>query len=230
MLDHVRPARHGSCRGSTAGARRRVRAVASWPVNQVKTRLQSLGLLDRSFQSTTDEELTAAVDGLADDHRDALQQLVGGDTLDADGIREAATRGRIDGTMESIALVITDACLADCIKELGDHADHPSSAQLREVLPGVVERHGVAITRMMLASTVVGEAPAAAIIRDLLKNDELVKLPPAEPKPMPPMREAARIDAAEREALKAKRKEAKAKKQAAARAAREQSARDRGRV
>lgn len=199
-------------------------------MNQVKTRLQSLGLLDRAFQSTTDDELTAVLEAMEDDHREALQQLVDGDTLDAAAIREAITRGRLDGTMESIALVVTDACLADCIKELGDHADHPSSDQLREVLPGIVERHGVAISRMMLASTVAGEAPAAAIIRDLLKHDDLVKLPPAEPKPMPPLRAEATVDAAERDALKAKRREAKARKQAAARTAREQSARDRGRV
>lgn len=199
-------------------------------MNQVKTRLQSLGLLDRAFQSTTDDELTAAVDALDDDHRDALQQLVGGDTVDAEAIREAITRGRLDGTMESIALVVTDACLAECITELGDHADHPTSEQLREVLPGLIEHHGVAITRLMLASTVAGEAPAAAIIRDLLKHDEVVKLPPAEPKPMPPLRPQATVDAAERDALKAKRKELKLRKQAAARTAREQSARDRGRV
>lgn len=199
-------------------------------MNQVKTRLQSLGLLDRSFQSTTDDELTAAVDALDDDHRDALQQLVGDDDVDAAGIRAAIVRGRLDGTMESIALVVTDACLADCITELGDHADNPTSDQLREVLPGIAERHGVALTRMMLASTVAGEAPASAIIRDLLKHDDLVKLPPAEPKPMPPLRQEATVDAAERAALKAKRKELKARKQAESRAAREQSARDRGRV
>lgn len=199
-------------------------------MNQVKTRLQSLGLLDRAFQGTTDDELTAAVDALDDDHREALQQLVGGDAVDPAAVREAITRGRLDGTMESIALVVTDACLADCITELGDHADHPSSEQLREVLPGIVERHGVAITRMMLASTVVGEAPAAAIIRDLLKHDDVVKLPPAEPKPMPPLRPQTTLDDAEREAVKARRKEMKARKQADARAAREQSARDRGRA
>ena len=46
--------------------------------------------------------------------------------------------------MESIALVLTDAVLADCIEQLGDHADNPTSDQLRAVLPGIVERHGSA--------------------------------------------------------------------------------------
>jgi hypothetical protein len=198
-------------------------------VNQVKNRLQALGLLDRSIGATTDDELTAAIEALDDEHRDALEQLLGG-TPDAAGVRESVVKGRLDGTMESVALVITDACLADCIKELGDHADNPSSDQLREVLPGIVERHGVPITRVMLASTVVGEAPASAIIRDLLKHDDVVKLPPAPPRPIPPIIEAAAGDPAERAALKAKRREMKARKQADARAAREQSARDRKRI
>ena len=55
--------------------------------------------------------------------------------------------GRIDGGMEAIAAVLTDACLADCIKELGDNSDNPSTDELKAVLPGIVERHGVASTR-----------------------------------------------------------------------------------
>ena len=202
--------------------------VASRPVNQVKTRLQALGLLDRSFASATDEELDAAVAALDDDHRDALNEIVKGE-LEAARIREAISHGRIDGTLEGIALVLTDAALADCIEQLGDHAENPTSDQLREVLPGIAERHGVAITRMMLASTVVGEAPASAIIRDLLKNDDLVKLPPAEPRPIPPMI-VPDVDPDERAALKAKRKEMRERKQAAARASREQAARARHRA
>jgi hypothetical protein len=202
--------------------------VASSAVNQVKNRLQALGLLDRSFASATDEELDAAVAALDDDHRDALNEIVKGE-LDAAAIREAVAHGRLDGTLEGIALVLTDACLADCIEQLGDHAENPTSDQLREVLPGIAERHGVAMTRMMLASTVVGEAPASAIIRDLLKNDELVKLPPAEPRPIPPML-VPDVDPDERAALKAKRKEMRERKQAAARASREQAARARHRA
>ena len=77
--------------------------------------------------------------------------------------------------------------LADCIKELGDHADNPTSDQLRAVLPGIVERHGLGITRVMLASTVTGEAQAAPVIRDLLKHDDALKLPPAETRPAGPI-------------------------------------------
>jgi hypothetical protein len=198
-------------------------------VNQVKTRLQALGLLERSFEAATDDEISAAVAALDDDHRDALAQLVGAECT-VDDVRGSISRGRLDGTVESVALVITDACLADTVKELGDHAEHPTSDQLRAALPDIVERHGIGITRIMLASTVAGEAPAAAIIRDLLKHDELVKLPPAEDKPLPPIIEAPDVDPEERAALKAKRKEMRERKQAAARAAREQSAKARNRA
>lgn len=194
----------------------------------MKTRLHALGLVDRALASTSDEEIDALVAALGEDHVEALERLAGGTT--ADQIRAGASKGRLDGTMESIVLVLTDACLADCIEQLGDHADNPSSDQLREVLPGIVERHGAPVTRLMLASTVAGEAPASAIIRDLLKHDDLVKLPPAEAKPLVPMRETPKADDAEREALREKRREVKARRQAEARARREQSKRDRGKV
>jgi len=193
-------------------------------VNQVKNRLQSLGLLDRAFASTTDDEITRVIEALGDDHRDALTDLLDGEP-DAAAIRAAIVSGRIDGTMESIALVLTDACLAECIEELGPAAEQPSSDQLRDVLPGLVEQHGLSITRLMLASTVAGEAPASAIIRDLLKNDDLVKLPPAEERAGSPLLQTSNEDDPERQALKARRKEQRLQKQAAERARREQAAR-----
>jgi len=194
-------------------------------VNQVKNRLQSLGLLDRTFALASDDELKAMIDALDEDHLDALAELIETE-VDVDAVRSAITTGRLDGTMEGAAMVLTDACLADCIEQLGDRADHPSSEDLREVLPGLIERHGLAANRIMLASTVAGEAPAAAIIRDLLKHDDLVALPPAESKPVvPPPPTGSDRDEAEREALRERRREAKARKQAEAKARREQAAR-----
>jgi hypothetical protein len=196
----------------------------------MRTRLQSLGLVDRAIATTTDDELVALTAALDDDRREALARLVGGDVVPA-SIRAACARGRLSGTLESIAIVLADACLADCIEQLGDASDNPSSDQLRDVLPGVVERHGLAATRIMLASTVAGEAQAAPIIRDLLKHDELVRLPPAPPAaPSIPLPIAPRVSPEERAAIKAKRAEMKARKQAEARARREQALRARGRA
>lgn len=193
-------------------------------MNQVKSRLQTLGLLDRTLQLADDDTLVALVAALDAEHTDALTEVAGPDH-DADHLRDAISRGRLDGTMEAIALVLSDACLADCIEQLGDNADHPSTDDLNEVLPGLVERHGVACTRIMLASTVAGEAPAAAIIRDILKTDEVLALPPSEERSIIPERRDTATDDAEREELKARRREAKARKQAEAAARREQAAR-----
>jgi hypothetical protein len=199
-------------------------------VNQTKTRLQALGLLDRALRAASDDELEAIVTTLDDEHRDALGELTRSDEVTAEAIRSAIGKGRLDGTMESVAVVLSDACLADCIEKLGDDADNPSSDQLREVLPGIVDRHGVPCTRIMLASTVAGEAAAAAIIRDLLKHDDVVKLPPVEPQPVvSPLPHAPTVSPEERAAIKERRRQLKLKKQADARARREQSTRDRSR-
>jgi len=202
-------------------------ALPSSGVNQTRTRLQSLGLLGRAFQAATDEELDAMVAALDEDHRDALTELV---ATDAASVRAAAAEGRIDGTMESIAVVLVDACLADCIEQLGDHADNPSSDELRDVLPGIIERHGVAETRIMLASTVAGEANASAIIRDLLKSDDDVKLPPAEEPPVVVFERHRDDDDPDRQALLARRREQRKAKQDAARVRREQSRQDRSKT
>jgi hypothetical protein len=188
----------------------------------MKTRLQSLGLLDRAIRATTDDELETAVAALGDDHREAVERFTGGEAT-PEAIRAAVVKGRLDGTMEGLALVLTDAALTDCIEKLGDHADNPTSDQLRDVLPGVVERHGIGVTRVMLASTVAGEATAASVIRDLLKHDELVALPKADPPPPSPIIRAPEVSDVEREAIKAKRQELKRRKQAEAQRRREQS-------
>ena len=192
----------------------------------MKTRLQSLGLLDRAIRETSDEELSAIVAGLGDDHREAVERLVDGEEASPDAIRAAVHKGRMNGAMESIAMVLSDASLADCIEKLADHADNPTSEQLKEVLPGIIERHGLSVTRVMLASTVAGEAAASSVIRELLKYDDMVKLPKEEPRRIVPAAEPTEAAAPdpEREALKAKRAEAKRRKQEEAAERRRQSA------
>lgn len=190
-------------------------------VNQMKNRMQALGLLDRAFKATTDDELMTAVDALDDDHREGLESFV--EELTADAIRTGVKAGRIDGGMEAIAAITTDACLADCIEQLGDNADNPSTDQLKEVLPGLIERHSVGIAQIMLAGTVAGEAPASAIIRDLLKNDEVMALPKAEVTELAPLLDTSKRSVDEQTELREKRKAAKKAKQDEARLRKAQS-------
>jgi hypothetical protein len=201
-------------------------------INSMKTRLQSLALLDRAVQAAPDDELVALVAALPDDHRAALAELIEADgDQTAGAVRAAVSRGRMNGVADQVATVLADPCLADCIEALGDHAENPDLGQLQAVLPGLVERHGLTATRLMLTAALVGEAPASAVIRELLKHDELVALPAAEaPGEIATVRAGAHRDDAERAAVKAARKDRKAREAAEARLRREQSARDRGRV
>ena len=58
-------------------------------MSNVKARMQALGLLDRSFKATTDEELSTAIEALSDDHRDALREFVGNEPTPA-ALRDVA--------------------------------------------------------------------------------------------------------------------------------------------
>ena len=139
-------------------------------------------------------------------------------------MRAAVKTGRIDGTMEAIAAIISDAALATCIEQLGENADNPSTDQLKEVLPSIIEKHGLAVARIMLAATVAGEAPASAIIRDLLKNDDTMALPKVEESEAATVLDTSKRPADEQDKLRAERKAAKAAKKEVDRARKAQAA------
>ena len=224
-------------------------------MNTTKAHIAALSLLDRALLAITDDDMKALLAGLPEDHIIAIKRISGlrandddaaahdaaadaaddaadkaseiDDTL-VEAIRAAAHKGRLNGDLQRLGVVMSDACLAECVDQLGDKSDLPSEDDLTAVLPGLIENHGVGAVRLMLASTVVGEAPASATIVDLLKTDELVKLPVLEPKPLAPLL-PVKADDAERLRLKALRKERKASEQAAAKLRREQIARAKNR-
>ena len=202
-------------------------------MNQLKTRLQALALLDRAFTAMTDEELATLVASLPEDHRVALDKICGaredsGFTDQAArtlAVRATAARGRMNGGLEQISTLLTDPCLADCIEALGDHSDNPSEEQLREALPGLIDSHGLATVRLMMAGSVAGEAAASVLLIRLLKHDDALGLPPE-----PPTDTVVLAPTPADEELRAKRKQAKDAKKAAAKARREQQQRARTRV
>jgi hypothetical protein len=200
----------------------------------MKNRLQALSLLDRALLAMTDAELEALVATLPDDHRQAIDRLCG--AKDEAGfedpaartvaIRATVARGRMTGALEQVATVLTDPCLADCIEQLGDSSDNPSEADLAEVTPGLIERHGLATVRLTLAASVAGEAAASVLLTRLLKHDEVLALPAREAEPVVTTVNVAEAD----DETKARRKAAKERKQAESRLRREQQARARNRV
>ena len=86
-----------------------------------------------------------------------------------------------------------------------------------KVTPKLIKEFGLPVTRLTLASSVAGEAPASEVLTRLLKHDKKLALPPVEFAPIA----ALPVRAADEE-IKAKRKAAKERKQAEAKARREQ--------
>ncbi len=209
--------------------RLRSRSVASDLVNQVKNRLAALSMLDRAFRLLTDERITALFEVLDEEGRNAVRHIAGvkGEPETADvltAIRVATTKGRINGDLERLAIMLTETCLDECIEALGSNSDDPSEENLRSVLPDIISKHGLDVTQVMLATVVTGEALASPIITRLLKHDEEWKLPPAPAVEAAPLAKPTKADDAERQALKEQRKTRKLAEQEAARRRREQSA------
>lgn len=198
-------------------------------MNQAKTRLVALSLLDRAFRKLEDAELLGLYQALDEEGQDAVQRIAGvkGDDPDdaalLSAIRTTAAKGRISGDLERLSLVLTDDCLTDCIEALGNAADDPSEGQLLDALPGVIEKHGLTATQIMLATVVCGEAVASPIIIRILKTHDDYKLPPAEAITTAPV-VLEKEDTPERVALREQRKARKAAEQEAARKRREQAA------
>ncbi len=196
-------------------------------MSQLKNRLQALTLLDRAFAAITDEELAEIVATLPADHVTTLDELSGareGGFTDVAArniaVRATAARGRMSGELEQICTLVADPCLAKCIELLGDNADQPTEDQLLKVTPKLIKEFGLPATRLMIAASVAGEAPASEMLTRLLKHDEKLALPPVEWTPVPVLPARTADDE-----IKAKRKAAKERKQAEAKARREQQLR-----
>jgi len=200
-------------------------------MNQVKSRLAALALLDRAMNTLPDSRLDELIVGLNEEFRTAFDHVIGWREDETRGLvevtREACHKGRLNGTLERVAALISDGCLEECIGALGESADNPSEEQLLGAAPALIEHHGLEVVRVMLASAVAGEAAAAAVCSRLLKHDETLALPPVEhveAKVAPPA-----DDDPEREALKERRRLERQRKQADQRARREQAAKAGGR-
>jgi hypothetical protein len=200
-------------------------------MNQIKTQLAALSLLDRALNATTDAELRVLLDAIPEDGTEAVAQAIGVDGLgDAKALlalRLAASRGRVNGVLGNLGMILADTCLADCVERLGESAENPSEDELRDVSHQLIEAHGIGAVRIMLASAVVGEAPASVACIHLLKSDEVLSLPPVAAVVPTLAAPPSAAELAEKEAVRVRRKAEKARKQADENARREQMARDR---
>lgn len=187
-------------------------------------------MLDRAFRLLDDARIGSLYESLEEESQDAVQHVasVKGQDLDVAAlvaaVKASAAKGRMNGDLERLSILLTDACLTDCIEALGDRADDPSEAELRAVLPDIIDKHTLPVTQVMLASVVTGEALASPIITRILKSDESWKLPPAEPVTAAPAPVRNATDEAARQALKEQRRARKLAEQEQARRRREQQA------
>ena len=198
-------------------------------MNQVKNRLAALSMLDRAFRQLEDDRVSDLYEALDEEGRGAVRHIAGvqGEATTPDvvaAIRVSTTKGRINGDLERVAIMLTEKCLDECIEALGSNADDPSEENLRSVLPDIISKHGLDVTQVMLATVVTGEALASPIITRLLKHDDAWKLPPAPAVEVAPSAQPSKQDDAERQAIKDQRKARKLAEQEAARRRREQSA------
>ena len=140
-----------------------------------KDRVLRLVQLERELRGLDDSQLAALIAGLRAEETAWITSISRGladdGTVDIAALRGSIARGRLKGVPERVAATVTDACLVDCIETLGERAEFPSEDDLRTAIPGLVTRHGIATTRVMLASAVVGNAPASAAIMAVLKSD-----------------------------------------------------------
>lgn len=194
------------------------------PVNTMKTRLASLNLVDRALQSLTDDELNQLIDAMPEEAREPYAEVIGeaGAIDRAAGTRLAASRGRVNGTLDQIAFVLSERCLDECIQKLGDSSENPTEDELRTASYELVETHGVGAVRLMLAAALLGEAQAGPVCIRLLKHDDALRLPP-QPESQRAAASVVADDDPEREALRERRKDDRRRKQTEAQARREQA-------
>jgi hypothetical protein len=104
------------------------------------------------------------------------------------------------------------------VEALGPRSEEPTRDDLLEVLPAVIEKHGVTLVTLMLAGYAASDALARPVMRELLETDDRFVIgPPVEVEAKPELTAPAtpKIDKAELEAKREQRRTAKEAKRAA---------------
>jgi hypothetical protein len=141
--------------------------------------------LDIALTTLDDESLRRGLAGITEKHRQdlATQLNLPRATMHlGDGLAPLVRRklhGMSVDRQHAVATALTQRANDSTVDALGDRSDDPSRADLDEVLPAVIEEHGIELVRLMLAAYAVSDAPVRAVMRDLLDTDERFALPDA---------------------------------------------------
>jgi hypothetical protein len=102
------------------------------------------------------------------------------------------------------------------VEALGPRSEEPTREDLLEVLPDVIEKHGVTLVTLMLVGYAASDALCRPVMRELLETDDRFVIgPPVEVEAKPELAPVApKVDKAELEAKREQRRTAKEAKRA----------------
>ena len=201
-----------------------------------------LDRLDIALTTLDDESLRRGLAGVTEKQRQELAISLNlpratmhlGDAL-APLVRRKL-RGLSIDRQHAISTALTQRTNDATVEALGENSEDPSRADLDEVLPAIVEEHGVELVRLMIASYAISDAPVREVMRELLDTDPQFAIPdrPADDNApeaaLPSFGLVARVPSKqadvdpERAELRERRKVAKAERRAAAQRERAASA------
>lgn len=141
--------------------------------------------LEGALVSLDDDSLRRGLAGITEKQRQELAGLLNlpratmhlGDAL-APLVRRKLNGLPVDRQL-AVATAITNRANDATVRALGDRSVDPSRADLEEVLPAVIEQHGLELTRLMIASYAVSDAQCRDAMRELLETDEQYAIPEA---------------------------------------------------
>jgi hypothetical protein len=139
--------------------------------------------LDAALVTLDDESLRSGLSGITEKQRQELAVQLNlpratmhlGDAL-APLVRRKLRGLAVDRQL-MVASAITNRANDATVRALGDRSEDPSREDLQEVLPAVIDEHGIELTRLMVASYAVSDAPCRDAMREILDTDEQFAIP-----------------------------------------------------
>jgi len=139
--------------------------------------------LDAALVTLDDESLRRGLSGVTEKQRQdlAVQLNLPRATMHLGDALAPLVRRKLRGLPVDrqlvVATAITNRANDATVRALGDRSEDPSREDLEEVLPEVIEQHGIELARLMVASYAVSDAPCRDAMREILDSDERFAIP-----------------------------------------------------
>src|SRR5947207_12842912 len=139
--------------------------------------------LDTALATLDDDSLRRGLSGITEKQRQdlAVQLNLPRATMHLGDALAPLVRRKLRGLPAdrqlAVSTAITNRVNDATVRALGDRREDPSRADLEEVLPDVIEQHGVELVRLMMAGYAASDAPCREAMRELLNDDERFALP-----------------------------------------------------